>query len=433
MNDAAAPTTPAQATEGDYVRALTRFGDDRPLVVAQPIYSATGIKLLDTGARIDSRVFDRLFNHQLAAPIDQCVTTPAALRPRDVAERALALVTALPALDRLTAKESVRARVLTALAACPLPPAMGLRLTVAQQTAPALYEHSLRAAFAACAIGAAAHLADRDLQVLATAALLHDIGMLHVAPDLFHEGQPLSVEARRHLYAHPVTGAMVARSDPELSPAIAEAIVQHHERLDGTGYPRGLHGEQIGRLARVLMVVEVALAVFERDTEQPEIQLSLILRLNHHGFDRSVVSAVLGLMPRLDPGAATTGDDSTAVAQVETLMQAWDRVHRAAAADGHTDARGYIAERIGRLRRLLNDAGCAFETAAQLAADTAAETEPLDAERCALGREALWQIRQIAYDAAQRWPQCAASQATELADTTAHWIGRALRIGGAEG
>lgn len=419
----AAPTT-AQA-DSDYLRVLTRYGDRKPLVVAQPIYSSTGIKLLDAGAKVDSRVFERLFNHRLAAPIDQCVATGEAVRTRELPEAALARVTALPALDRSTARDALRKRVAAALLACPLPPAIATRLTVARTEAPALYDHSLRAAFLACYLGAAADLAARELEVLATAGLLHDIGMLHADPALFSADRPLSPSARRHLQAHPLIGEMVARSDPALSPAIADAIAQHHERLDGLGYPRGLAGERIGRLGRILMIVEVALAVFEHVAEQPELQLSLILRLNHRSFDRAISGALLGSLPGINRDSPNADCCDDGPDQMLAHLQAWQRIRAGESPSVPPQAIAHVDTALGRLQRLLDEAGYTFNQPRSVNAESPAEA----AERCAIAREALWQLRQIAVDAAQRWPACIDADAAGQPGTVAHWISGASRLG----
>ncbi len=63
-------------------------------------------------------------------------------------------------------------------------------------------------------------------------------------------------------YAHPEIGYRIAMTSPELEP-IAEYILSHHERWDGTGYPRGLKGEEIPLLARILAVVDAYDAMTE--------------------------------------------------------------------------------------------------------------------------------------------------------------------------
>jgi hypothetical protein len=405
---------------------LTRYGDRKPLVVAQPICSSTGIKLLDAGAHVDTRVFERLFSHKLAAPIDQSVSTAESVRARGLPAAALARIAALPGLDRCTSQEPLRRRVAAALAACPLSPAIATRLTVARSEAPALFDHLLRAAYLACYLGAAAQLATRELEVLAAAALLHDIGMLHADPALFDADRPLAPAARRHLHAHPLIGEMVARSDPALSPAVAEAIAQHHERLDGLGYPRGLRGDQIGRLGRILMIVEVALAVFEHGGDQPDLRLSLILRLNHRSSDRELSGLLLGALRRATAQDAAAAGGSEAAATLAALLQDWQRI--AASGTGPAeDAARFIDDRVGQVRRLLNDAGYMFDDSDPVIA----ESPEVAAERSALAHEALWQLRQIAVDAAQRWPASVAPEGEGGAASAgvSQWVGRVSRLG----
>lgn len=89
------------------------------------------------------------------------------------------------------------------------------------------------------------------------AALLHDIGMLDIpAAVLAHPG-PLDTDQRRQVEAHTTRGAdVVSRLNPASS-WLVEAVAGHHERLDGTGYPAGLSGRQLGSFTRLLAVCDV--------------------------------------------------------------------------------------------------------------------------------------------------------------------------------
>lgn len=93
------------------------------------------------------------------------------------------------------------------------------------------------------------------------AALLHDVGMLGVPPDVLREPGPIDQEVRRVIEAHTIVGAQqVAGLLPD-APWIAEAVAAHHERLDGTGYPDGLKGGSIRPLARLLAVCDTYAAM----------------------------------------------------------------------------------------------------------------------------------------------------------------------------
>jgi HD-GYP domain-containing protein (c-di-GMP phosphodiesterase class II) len=426
MDGSTAPVPVETDDDGQYLNAIASCGDKRPLVVSQPIYTAAGVKLLDTGAKVDSRILDRLFGHRLAEPIDRCVASEDAVRPKDLVARARELVAAAPLLAHFEAGlEAQSSKLWAAFLACPLPPAIAIRLTVARDTAATVYEHSLRAAFVALFIGTRARFSQGDLQVLATAALLHDIGMMHADRTLYGDEKPLDTAGRRGLYAHPVTGQLIAQREPSLSPVIATAIAQHHERLDGTGYPRGLAGEAIGKLGRVLMLVEVVLAMVEHHGEQPELRLSPVLRLNHRSFDARFSEIVLAALPRLALKEGETAAHGSEHQEVASLIDAWPKLRASAQPAADEPAAAFIEARLGRLRRWLADAGLGDPEAAALAASD----EPLvRAEIAALAREALWHARQIAYDALHRWPELALTVGAAASSATGEWVAMGLRV-----
>lgn len=425
--DGSSPAPTLDEDDAGYLKAIASCGDQQALVLAQPIYSSTGIKLLDAGARIDGRVLDRLFGHKLSAPIDHCVTAQQAVRHKDLLARTHELVAADPKLTHFEQSLQEQSRRLwQALDQCPLPPAMQVRLMVARDSAASLFDHLLRSAFLALHIGVSARFSDNDLQVLACAALLHDIGMMHADPQMYEAGKPLGIAARRSLFAHPLTGELIARREPLLSPVIAAAIAQHHERLDGSGYPKGLQHDQIGKFGRVLMLVEVILAAFEHDHEQPWLRLSLILRLNHRSFDPQYSALVLAALPRLSVDEAAPAGEAGEYRKAMDLIGDWRRARREAAGPGDGPAELFVDGRLDRLARALAEAGVGDAAAATAAAGEEAQ---VGQEVAALGREALWHVRQIAHDAVLRWPHLQPQDGTAAPGPAGPWICAALSVG----
>src|SRR5205807_890788 len=84
------------------------------------------------------------------------------------------------------------------------------------------------------------------------AALLHDVGMLAVPSAILAHQGPLDEDQWRAVEQHAQRGADLAAKLLPSGPWLAEAILAHHERLDGTGYPAGCRELQIGPLARLL-------------------------------------------------------------------------------------------------------------------------------------------------------------------------------------
>jgi HD-GYP domain-containing protein (c-di-GMP phosphodiesterase class II) len=89
------------------------------------------------------------------------------------------------------------------------------------------------------------------------AALVHDVGLLALSPELLSTPKKLDDGQRRTLEKHPWAGAELVTRQLPSTRGLSEGIAGHHERLDGTGYPAGLKNGQIGPMARLLAVADV--------------------------------------------------------------------------------------------------------------------------------------------------------------------------------
>ncbi|WP_003543358.1 HD domain-containing phosphohydrolase [Desulfotomaculum nigrificans] len=98
-------------------------------------------------------------------------------------------------------------------------------------------------------------LSVKELGELALLAVLHDIGKVGIKESVLQKPGPLTAAEWEEMKKHPEIGYRIARNIPELS-AVAEYILAHHERWDGKGYPRGLKGEEIPLLCRILAVAD---------------------------------------------------------------------------------------------------------------------------------------------------------------------------------
>ncbi|NLK20270.1 MAG: HD domain-containing protein [Synergistaceae bacterium] len=109
-------------------------------------------------------------------------------------------------------------------------------------------------------IGLRLGLPDGEIDVLATASLLHDVGMMGIPTEILFIPGPLRPMDRKLMQEHPKIGwNLLAREG--FSEPILEGALRHHERMDGTGYPDGLSGEDIPFIARVIGLADVVEAM----------------------------------------------------------------------------------------------------------------------------------------------------------------------------
>ncbi len=155
--------------------------------------------------------------------------------------------------------------------------------------------HQRRSAALAEAIAALLRVDDDTKESIRIAALLHDIGNVEIPSQILNKPGPLSEAEFEIVKTHPTAGFEIL-SGIEFPWPLAEIVLQHHERLDGSGYPTGLSGDSIRREAKILAVADVAEAMASHRPYRPAHDLDTVMRYFREtardAFDPAVVSAL---------------------------------------------------------------------------------------------------------------------------------------------
>lgn len=128
--------------------------------------------------------------------------------------------------------------------------------------------HAHRVANQAAALGRAVGLGSGDVQTLRRGGFLHDIGMLAMPGSLVNRQGPLSPAEYELIKSHTIIGDSLCAQLPTLT-GVRTIVRHHHERLDGTGYPDGLAGDQVPVLAQIVGIVDCYEALTEGRPYQP--------------------------------------------------------------------------------------------------------------------------------------------------------------------
>jgi len=426
MNDSVviqAPETGSEASPA-FVQAVSDLSAKRPVRTSQPIYNAQGIKLLEGGVTIDQSLYDKLVTHRLSAPLDECIDSGPGIDAVGLEAAARAAVARWPFFARVVPDGATGTLLLDAVASVRLTKPVALHMTLARETRPALFDHGILMALLCAHLVRESGGARADVREAAAAGLMHDLGMLHIAPDLLDSDERLSGDELRPVYVHPLTSSMLVDRFPEYSKEIVRAILEHHERLDGSGYPRGIAGDAISPLGRVLALAEVVTAMFDGERRLPEQRVSLLLRINPRRYDAAHVATI----HRLLAAPAQTGDAETIGAQtlVARLLRLVDvlalwRDSVDAIGRGLDGAEAALVASVdaqnATLQRMLYDAGVTREQLGAIGADIEQDAS-LRVELWALAEELLWQLHAAANQLKRRW-RGAASEAAHPGELSA--------------
>ena len=158
--------------------------------------------------------------------------------------------------------------------------------------------HVRRVARYALVLADAVGVDEETRRTIELGALFHDIGKIHEALfDIVHEPRKLTPAERREIATHPVRGARVLAPIAHFYKELAEAVLSHHERWDGAGYPRGLRGRAIPFAARVITIADTFDAITHhrryRDGRTAHEALKTILRGRGTQFDPELVDLLL--------------------------------------------------------------------------------------------------------------------------------------------
>lgn len=171
--------------------------------------------------------------------------------------------------------------------------------------------HSERLCEMILELGKAMNMSLSDLNDLALLCMLHDVGKIGIPDSILIKSGPLTPGEWEVMRTHSEIGARIVMDNADLA-SVAEAVLSHHERWDGTGYPRGLAGEDIPLAARMLSIVDAFDAMTgERPYKKamsPEEALQEIRRCAGSQFDPSLVEVFLNLAQQVFPLTSAHAD-----------------------------------------------------------------------------------------------------------------------------
>lgn len=119
------------------------------------------------------------------------------------------------------------------------------------------FSHSVNVTVLALLLGKELGFSRAELSELALGAMLHDIGKIYTPVEVLNKPQMLTTKEIEIIRRHPGDGYALLRGNPQISARILQVAWAHHEKMDGSGYPRGLSGDQIHAWAKIVSIADV--------------------------------------------------------------------------------------------------------------------------------------------------------------------------------
>ncbi|MEW6381670.1 MAG: HD domain-containing phosphohydrolase [bacterium] len=159
--------------------------------------------------------------------------------------------------------------------------------------------NSLNVCLISLLIGRTLNYSDEELLELGFAALLHDIGMFALE-GLIYSAEAFTPEQREKLRQHPNQGLLLLDKFTRVSEDLEKAVIQEHEREDGSGYPEGINGKNIHEFAKIIAIADCfeSMTHFRpyRKCALPFDALQSILQLSKNQLDRTMANGLINAL-----------------------------------------------------------------------------------------------------------------------------------------
>ncbi len=263
----------------------------KSIIASRDIFDISGIKLWAVDQPVSSALQRKLLDRELRNPLESCLLAEDGVTTTSLLAGTEALLAGGSALAALLRPHA--ARVVHQIPHLPLHSVAQLLLTAGQASRPESFDHAVQAMALAGAMMSSNGGTTSEVRLAMLCGLLHDLGEMYIDPRFgeVDAERTLDVVSYQQLVVHPHVGQLLVGQLTNYPPALARAIAEHHERLDGTGYPHGRTGADVSALGRMLAATEAALAVLRG--ERPYLaRVSVALRVVPGEFDLSWVGHI---------------------------------------------------------------------------------------------------------------------------------------------
>jgi putative nucleotidyltransferase with HDIG domain len=274
---------PADGVEAnpEALRAIIKASESYSIIASQDIVDVRGLKLWAQGQPVSASLQQRLLERKLQHPLESCL----------MAENGVTLFSLHDDLHNFLSGDTPLAVALRPWASTlmvqiknlPLHSVAQLLLTAAMATRPNTLPHAVQAMALAGAM-ACREGAEVDVRLAMLGGLLHDIGEVYIQPRYLVDDAELDILGHKHMVVHPRVAQQILSSTTDYPEALCRAIGEHHERLDGSGYPARLAEKALSPLGSLLAVMEVTLGILRTEVA-PLTRASFALRVVPGEFD----------------------------------------------------------------------------------------------------------------------------------------------------
>lgn len=248
--------------DGVYAAHLAEVNETREVVASEDIVNARGVLLVKKGSPITPKVTRAIIEFKLTKPLQDSISIAREVGAGDLLKCFMNVLQQDMTLRMIHERYQLHSLLEQQCHHYDSFPLLRQKITVMSDRLPETYNRTLYSTWLGLLIAKEMRLPPQDIAIVFLAALSHDIGMLHINPEILDKKGKLSAEEWRQIQAHVVIGQKILAAIKEVPAPVCTAVLEHHERCDGTGYPLGKMESELSLAGQIIALTDSMVAIY---------------------------------------------------------------------------------------------------------------------------------------------------------------------------
>ena len=280
----------------EYASYLSNLQDKASVIATEDILSDKGMLIAKSGVELNGNAYENILKFKLLKPLEDSIAISNQLNAKSIYNHIIQFIARDPciqSIDNKLGEKSVLQRCCLQAEKYNL---LMQKLTVLNMEVPEVFNQTVLAAYLAYICALTDRLNQEDINHYFLAGLSHDIGFLHIDRNILLKKETLTAQEWRKIQAHPVIGYEILKRMEKFPKIVSQAVLEHHENLDGTGYPRAKTSKDLGSLGQVISLIDNVIAIYNKKFKPLNRSLRdimPIIQVNMHSYFPDAISVIL--------------------------------------------------------------------------------------------------------------------------------------------
>jgi HD-GYP domain-containing protein (c-di-GMP phosphodiesterase class II) len=285
----------------EYAENLVNSQKKIKLIATEDIVSDNGVLLAQSGIELNRKTCENILRFKLLKPLEDSIAIENQLNAKSIYDKTNQMVLINPNLIAMHKEINEKKSLQKCCLRLEKYPLIQQKLTVLCVELPHVFDQSILSAYLAYLCAHLEKQSQSKIEEYFLAGLVHDIGFLHLNHKIFKKKGELTPEEWRSIQSHPIIGYEILKSVDNFPQTVSRAVLEHHENLDGTGYPRKKTANDLCELGQFISLLDNVICIYNKKFKDQGRSLRCVipvLQINMHSYFPAVASSIIRMLKK---------------------------------------------------------------------------------------------------------------------------------------